>query len=126
MYLVAQNLQTGSKTYVDQDYVFSSLPSYLLGVEHIQTANSDRAITDSSFISFTVSANASIYVAFDSRNTTVPSWLTGSFTKQAETLQAGGPTFDIYKRDYSQGQTVTLGGNSATGNRMYSVMVTSR
>ncbi|MBI4136782.1 hypothetical protein HY469_01855 [Candidatus Roizmanbacteria bacterium] len=127
-YLIQQNLQTGSNPYVGATCQYQTIPSNLLGAEYIQTANAstDKSSTASSFITFTLTANASVYIAYDDRNTTTPSWLTSSFTLQPDTLGACGETFRLYRKDYSTGSNVVLGGNGQTSNRMYSVIVTTQ
>lgn len=98
----------------------------MLGSSYILTSSDDRYETTSDFLDFDVNQDATVYVAYDDRITSKPTWLTSSFTDTGENLVRDGTvTFSIYSCAYSAGH-VTLGGNSipsgGTGG-MYVVIV---
>ena len=120
--VVPHGLVSGSAVYIDRAFTYTTIPSFLINATYIQTANGDKAVIDPNFLSFTLTQNASVYIAHDIRITTKPSWLSSSFTKQPEQIITSDTTFDLYKKDYPAG-SVTLGGNEGGGNSMYSVIV---
>jgi len=120
------DLDVGELMYVDRSYTYTSVPSAYQNKTYIKTANDDKHSTDSSFMTFDINRDASVYVAHDDRLTTKPSWL-GSFTDTGDDLIDDGEYvhFSLYKKDFSTG-TVTLGGNEGGGQPncgMYTVVV---
>lgn len=114
-------LQVGATAYIDRDYTFTTVGS-LAGARYIRTASADRATA--STWSFVISQPATVYVGYDTRNTTVPSWLSVSsgWTNTGVTIQAAGGK-RLYSRQFPAG-TVTLGQNTTTAvNAMYVVIV---
>jgi len=100
----------------------------------IRTANDDKAVTSTSHLKFTVSANADVYVVWDLRISGLPAWLNdGTWTATADTCVSGGlSTGKVYRKSVVAGQ-VTLGGNlaspasvSSTGYSQYLVVVKAR
>lgn len=111
------SLNIGDQFYIDRDYPLTEIPSVLSGATWIMTANADKWDETENYISFDASANADVYVIFDSRVTTVPDWLQ-SWNKLSEKVQADvvyGGTYDVYRKQFSAG-TITLGGNRAAGS----------
>jgi hypothetical protein len=121
-YQVRNDLQVGSTVYIDRVFTYTSIPNQLLGSVYIQTANSDKTSSGTSFISFSTDTDASVYVAHDARITTKPSWLS-SFIDTGLTITNTDTTLNVYKKDFPAG-TITLGGNGGTYDRsMYVVIV---
>ncbi|TSD63825.1 hypothetical protein FFF34_014745 [Inquilinus sp. KBS0705] len=105
-------LATGSTYYTDRTYQIKDIPSYLANALLIKTANDEKASKLNSYVSFNINRAATVYIAYDPRATTLPSWLQ-SFTKVGGQIGTGDPklaSMNIYKRDYAPG-TVILGGN---------------
>lgn len=112
-YARGSSLSTGDKYYTDRSYSISSLPSYLSGAEFIKTANDDKNSTSTNFLSFTLSRSAEVYVIYDSRANSVPSWLT-SWTKKSEQISTDDVPMNVYVKTLSDG-SYTLGGNLSGG-----------
>ncbi len=112
-YVKASSLSTGDRYYTDRSYSISSLPSYLSGAEYIKTANNDKASSNANFLSFTLSQSAEVYVIYDSRATSLPSWLT-SYTKKSEIVATNDVPMNVYVKTLSGG-SYTLGGNLSGG-----------
>ncbi len=90
-----------------------SVPSSVEGATYIITANNDKMGTGSSFLSFSVNQNVTVYVAYDSRASSLPNWLAG-WTATGLTVGTTDVSFDLYSKDYVAG-SVTLGSNMAAG-----------
>ncbi|GJL59414.1 MAG: hypothetical protein NPIRA03_22710 [Nitrospirales bacterium] len=120
----SSGLQTGGTVYRDRAYTFKTVPSVVQGAAYIRTANDDKAATNSNFLSFTVNEPVSVYVAYDDRIKSKPSWL-GSFTDTGANLVTSDAPFSLFVRAFPAG-TITLGGNASGGCcSMYSVIVKS-
>jgi len=126
--VVYDSLAAGQLLYVDRSIQYVTVPSAYQGETFIQTENDDKHSTGSSFMSFSINQDCSVYVAHDDRLTTKPSWLTSNFTDTGDDLvdnDAESVHLSLYKKDFSAG-TVTLGGNEGGGQpncSMYTVVV---
>ncbi|WP_176956155.1 choice-of-anchor D domain-containing protein [Catalinimonas alkaloidigena] len=109
-------LNVGVQHYTDRDrHAVTSLPEALKGAEFVKTANDDKNSSDAALISFTLTAKATVYVAYDPRGWRLPAWL-NNWEKVTERLGTTDPSinaFDLYKQTFPAG-TVTLGGNLAS------------
>jgi hypothetical protein len=121
----SSSLAVGQLLYTDRTYAFANVAS-LGGSTFIRTANSDKQSTASSYLTFTVNQDVTVYVAHDDLITSKPSWLS-TFTDTTENLTANnGVTYSLYRKDFTSG-TVTLGGNAGgVSSSMYSVVVVGR
>jgi len=99
--------------YIDRTYTFTSVPPPYEGQEFIRTANNDKSATEPNFLSFTLTANATVYVAFDIRATNLPGWLDASWTETGDIIGTSDVSRRVYKKDLPAG-TVTLGGNAVS------------
>jgi hypothetical protein len=108
-------LEVGDAYYIDRTYTLTSIPAFLRDGIWIMTANADKSNSSNSYLSFTVDRNVTIYVAYDSRATSLPNWM-GGFTDTGETLGVtdSGSSLHLYRKNYPEG-VVTLGGNRAAG-----------
>lgn len=105
----------GNSVYIDRNYIFTSVPSILQNAQFIRTANDDKTNTSANFLSFDLSKNSMVYVAYDPRGTTLPSWMSG-WTKISDKLgfnDANITAFDLYQKSFAAGH-YTLGGNLAS------------
>jgi hypothetical protein len=121
-YVIASGLQIGSLVYIDRTYTFTTVPASLQGALYIQPANDDKTATTTNFLSFEVNEPVTVYVAYDSRISPKPAWLT-TFTDTGEdlTLSNHSQPFDLLAQTFAAGP-ITLGGNTG-GYSMYSVVV---
>ena len=122
-YEIVQNgLLDGVLVFIDRTYVYSGVPVLVEGATYIKTANDDKLSSGSSFITFDVNQDVSIYVAHDDRITTKPSWMV-SFNDNGVDLVIASQGHSIWKKDFTTG-TITLGGNEGgSSSSMYTVIV---
>jgi hypothetical protein len=128
--VVSGGLSGGARRYTDRSFTISSpVPSELQGATFIRTANDDKSANPgaSSFLSFEVSQNVTVYVAHDDRLAR-PAWLKSGWEETSISLQDSdgmSNRFRVFRRSYPRGK-VTLGSNVPTQNRngsMYTVAV---
>ncbi|KKN04069.1 hypothetical protein LCGC14_1101360, partial [marine sediment metagenome] len=120
-------LAVGELVYIDRSYIFTSVPSELVGLNYLRTANNDKGSTGG--VSFDVNKQVTVFVAYDVRFSTdspptIPAWLT-LWTKIGMTVSSNDASFNIYSKDFPAGN-ISLGGNDDSGaylHSMYSVMV---
>jgi chitodextrinase len=117
-------LMVGKTAYSDRSYTFSSVPLQYQQLAFMRTKNDDKLSSGNSFLTFAIDQDSTVYVAYDSRNTT-PSWLSG-WASTGESLgidesSAQTTQLNLYKKDFPAG-TVNIGGNEY-GNSMYIIVV---
>lgn len=105
-------LTEGSQYYVDRPYTLSSIPPSLAGGQYVMVANADKVITSTVHITFAVDQPVTVFIAYDSRATALPTWL-GAWAATGETLGTTDVPLRVYRRAYPTAGTVTLGGNQA-------------
>ncbi len=105
--------KVGSNFFNDRDYTVTELPSFLDSGEHIKTLNADKNQTGSSFLSFELVKQVDLYVAYDSRATSLPSWLSG-WENTGYNIKSTDAVFKLYRKTAATGN-ITLGGNLASG-----------
>src|SRR5262249_27034820 len=71
-------LGQGDVQYGDRAYALTTVPGSIAGSEWIRTANDSKTFTGSTLVSFTVTAAADVYVAFNDRIVPLPSWLSST------------------------------------------------
>jgi hypothetical protein len=121
--IIYDGLQNGALVYIDKRDVYDTVPTWLESNTYIKTADKDKTRNIASFVTFDVNMDVIIYVAYDDRNTTIPSWLSSSFADTEDYIVASGNTFSIFVSYYSAG-TIMLGSNEG-GKRasMYTVII---
>ena len=111
-------LTGGVEYYTDRSYQLTGVPSSYDNMDAIITPNDDRNRTDASgYVTFTMPYAGTVYVAFDSRATSLPNWMNG-FVNTGDVLRtslSSQPSLKIYRRSYSSGAIVNFGGNKAAG-----------
>jgi len=110
-------LYEGSRLYVDRSYTITSIPDSLEGAKGIRTKNDDKNATATSFLSFDVDQAVDVYVLYDARAGSLPSWMSG-FTDTGLTVTTtvgGASPMKVYSKTFAAG-TVVLGGNHAGGD----------
>jgi chitodextrinase len=112
----------GDSVFVDRAYTIQTLPDALLKQWRIATANNDKGNTSTPFFTFTVNQYVNVYVAYDRRLTTLPSWLQ-SWTATTSSVKTSDSEYLCYRKNFPPG-TVSLGGNYGTGScSMYMIFV---
>ncbi len=116
-------------SYIDRAYYFTEVPESYLGLDVIQTSNTDKPLTTEDFLTFSVNQSVTVYVGYKQDAPSLPSWLSENFVKNGDIIKSSYTSWDVWQRDYSAGE-ITLGGNltQADGsyNAMYTVIVKSR
>ena len=114
-------LDIGEPVYIDRSFSYSSIPNEYIGLRYLMTRNDDKDSSNSTFISFDVSRPVSIYIAYDERITSIPSWLS-TWIDTNQTITTNDATLHLYNKVFNSG-TVTLGGNEGQGFSMYTVII---
>ncbi len=109
-------VDVGDQYYTDRDYTIIELPDPLKNCLWIKTQNSDKYLTDDNYIQFQLTRDATVYIAYDNRASSVPYWLSSNFEQTGYTIQCSDEesNFNVWKGHFSTGD-VTLGANSASG-----------
>ncbi|MBS1886524.1 MAG: DUF4185 domain-containing protein [Actinobacteria bacterium] len=118
-----------SKAFIDRPYRLTTIPTAYRGLEQIRLANADKSASAASkYLTFTVTKKENVCVGWDNRGA-APEWLTKSWVKQgsesnlvSEETGFATVTFNVYKREFEAGSTVTLNG-AQTENDQYVVFV---
>ena len=120
------NLTEGDGYYIDRDYTITNIPTDYQNLLWIKTANDDKTTTGDSHITFTADKDIKVYIAYDQRFTTTPSWLS-TWTNENQSIGVTDETnLDLYSKTFSEGEEVTLGGNNSDNpenNSMYAVLL---
>jgi hypothetical protein len=119
---VAANLQAGDHFYTDRTdagrHVIVDIPPAFLCSQWIKTANNDKNIGGSDHLSLSLTDDASVFIAYDTRATGEPAWLSAAFTPLGDVIDIADPDpsqeFRVLRRDFAAGPVV-LGGNAAPG-----------
>lgn len=113
----------GNPYYTDTNFSIQSIPSILNGGLWVKTANTDKTITRSDYLGFTIDRNVDVYIAYDAKASSLPAWL-GGYSYTGQTLAVSNPSapaMKLYKKSYQLGVdtpangTINLGGNLAGG-----------
>jgi len=115
-------LSVGAAVYVDRTFTFTDVPTVTQGLDYLRTANDDKYMSDPAAITFDISEAATVLVAYDFRNTPIPSWLQ-SWTDTGDVLATSDTDLKVFSKDFSAG-AVALGGNEL-GQSMYVVAINS-
>ena len=107
-------LIAGSTIYTDRTYQATAVPAFLNNAPSIKTANDDKSNKSPSMLSFDLTQNATVYVAYDPRATALPAWLSGwqKLPNQVGVNDSKISYMELYSKNYLAGK-VTLGGNLA-------------
>jgi hypothetical protein len=122
---VQANLQVGNTVYGDRAFTVAGLPAAVAGGGWVRTANASKSYTGTPLATFSLSAAADVYLAFDNRGA-LPSWVDSSWVDTGTdlTTSEGGTTraFSLFKKRFNAG-TVTLGPLNNAGISMYLIVV---
>ncbi|MCI6560764.1 MAG: hypothetical protein MR434_05080, partial [Ruminococcus sp.] len=113
---INEKFENGALLFGDRDVTAIDIPANLIGAEFVKTA-CDSKMFASNLGTFTAGADITVYIAVDSRVVPVlPDWL-GDWEKADGTISATSDlTFELYRKNFNAGETVTLGMNGGNGN----------
>jgi len=98
-------LAVGQSVYTDRDYTITEIPPEFNGYNAIILPNDERkSIKETDFVKFSVHSQSTVYVAWDSRYTTLPNWMSGftNVNKNLKTSNSNQPQMNIYAKKYQQ------------------------
>jgi alpha-D-xyloside xylohydrolase len=124
---VRNGLAPGDQQYGDRAFLFTSVPAGVAGLEWVRTANDSKAFTGATLVTFTVTADADVFVAHNDSITTKPAWLSAAagWTDTGMNLvnnESTPRTFSLFRKSFPAGGTVSLGNNGSTSAGMYAVL----
>lgn len=108
-------LSVNNTYHTDRTYPITGVPSYLDGVSFIKNPNDDKKNTTTNLLSFTLTQDADVYIAYDPRATALPEWMSG-YQKITDVLNVndGSITYmTLYFKRLAAGR-YTVGGNLAS------------
>ncbi len=113
-----------SSPYADRTYETESVPAILHGATWIQTAATSKAFTGHLLATFQVREESDVYIALDERTVALPAWLedwtaTGLTMRSWGTPPIGYIVYNLYRKRFPAGATVTLGHNGSTSQPTY-------
>jgi hypothetical protein len=110
------SLQVGDTYYIDRPYVITQIPNSKRGLLWIKSASADRNNTSDRFLEFTLTREANVWIAYDSRANQAPNWLKDYFTRTNESIgvSESGVRLTLWKAHRLPGRVI-LGGNKAPG-----------
>ncbi|MDH5447129.1 MAG: hypothetical protein OEY52_16390 [Gammaproteobacteria bacterium] len=112
-------LAVDTKVYVDRSYLYTTVPAGYVGYSVLQTGNNDKTSTGNNFLSFDVSKDITVLVAYvDSEP--LPQWMSG-WTDTGNVLGTSDRSLRVYSKSFTAGK-VSLGGNE-TAPSMYTVLL---
>ncbi len=113
----------GDPVYSDRPYLITQLPESLNQLTWIETANNDKDLFGSEFISFYVNKRVTLYIAYDTQYTdSLPTWLL-QWQETNMTIESEDTAYKIYKKEYNPG-TITLGANTGgSSSSMYLILM---
>lgn len=123
---IDSDIQMNELLYGDRNVTYISLPDELIGAEYIRTA-CDSKNTSGNLATFTSDSDIDVYAAVDVRVASVPEWLSDWENTGLTAANDNNVSFNIYKKSFSSGETVTLGENGqSSGCVGYTVFVTEQ
>lgn len=110
------DVKVGSVLYGDRDLTITSMPKNLVNAEAIRTA-CDSKLSTNDLGKFTVSTDATIYTAVDTRVlVNMPEWLKAWTFAGCSVTTSNDVTLMLYKLNVTKGDAVALGTNGGSGN----------
>jgi hypothetical protein len=121
-------VQVGDMYYTDHTYTITAMPDEIAGSLAIKTPHSSKNSAEATLLTFTVTQDATLYIAYDARATRYPDWLTASFTATGQVLQTTDTTLMLWKREVAAGAVSLPGnqyGNPVGAHSNYVILVAS-
>jgi hypothetical protein len=111
---IQTNLQVNDKEFGDRNYLITTLPGDYSGSDWIRSACDSKAYTGTTLVSFTVTADSTVFVAHDDRISTKPDWLTSGWIDTGDNIvdnESTPVTLSLYSKNVQANTTVSLGPN---------------
>ncbi len=99
----------GSLVYIDRDYVFTSLPDFLLEQPYLRFFNDNMHRTDADYARLHLYQPATLYAAIDADACALPGWLS-AWEPVGDVVETSDLPLALYRHDFAAGEVV-LGGN---------------
>ncbi len=109
------DLAVGDLVAGDRTATFIALPDEVIGGELIQVACDAKFIT-TDLATFQAGENMTVYIAMDSRVTTMPSWLSDWTATGLSTQNSNEVSMNLYSKKVSKGDTIVLGSNGQSAS----------
>ena len=127
---IDDSLANGDLVFGDREVVYQDLSPELLGAETIVTPCDAKTLTGT-LAKFTAGADVTVSVLLDTRvnddQKVFPAWLSGWTKTDLTAANNNNVSFYVYQRDFSAGETVTLGENGTAQSVVnYTVLVQAR
>ncbi|MCI0439991.1 MAG: PKD domain-containing protein, partial [Chloroflexi bacterium] len=110
---VEGGLTNGAGVFIDRPYTITTVPPSVGGATYIKASNDDKVMTNDVLMTFAINQDADVYVGFDSRATSLPSWLSG-WQDAGQSLVTTDATHRLYKKAFPAG-SISLGATNAAG-----------
>ena len=114
----------GVLIYGDREVTFTGLPEALVGAETVVTA-CDSKYTSGTLAECVAKTDITVYVAMDTRVTSLPAWLSGWAQTDLRFSSTGDVEYLCYAKDFAAGETVTLGENGQSAGCMNYIVLAS-
>jgi putative membrane-bound dehydrogenase-like protein len=111
--VIPQGVRPGARVYIDRNYTLERVPDDFIGAELIRTSNEDDGSSGDEFLKFTTALPVRVSVAFDTRATQFPGWLS-SFERTDAEVKGDHWSTVVFSRVFPAGP-VALGGNTDDG-----------
>lgn len=111
-----QRMTFGDFHYTDSQSRIINHPTTLENIFGLRTPNRDRSRQDSTLVELLAKEDVEVHVAYDAYAPGLSGFM-ASYTPTGEQVTTTGETgrYSIYKRDYSAGDTIELGGLLSSG-----------
>ncbi len=109
----------GDTTYTDRNYTVTQIPEYLEGAVQLRTANDDKAAQGSAFLTFELSGEAALYLAYDKCIAQVPEWLSQWKPTGDQVVNSRSSVYQVYSKDVKTGRVVTGANQGTVDDNMY-------
>lgn len=108
----------GETYYTDMQFTLTSVPSDYVGLTLIKTPHANRLwTTPADYLTFQMPETGLVYVAYDTRGTSLPDWMNGFIDTGDELLTSWWrqPSLRVYYKMFNAGECVNFGANRAPG-----------
>jgi Zn-dependent metalloprotease len=111
--------KAGARAHIDREYTVNGISAGLSGGVLVQTANDDKGVNAANHLVILVNKAAAVYVAYDNRAGSRPTWLNTDWAATGESLSTTdhpASPLKVYMKTVAAGTRLTLGGNLQGGD----------